>query len=31
MGLKKENETVWYETLIIVLGVILIAVFKTCI
>jgi hypothetical protein len=31
MGIKKENESVWYETLVIVVGVIIIGLIKSCI
>lgn len=31
MGIKKENESVWYETLVIVVGVIIIGLVKSCI
>jgi hypothetical protein len=30
MGIKKEDESVWYETLVIVVGVIIIALVKSC-
>ena len=30
METKKEDESVWYETLVIVLGVIIIALVKSC-
>jgi hypothetical protein len=31
MGIKKENESVWYEVLVIILGTALIMFLKTCI
>ena len=31
MGIKKENESVWYETLVIVVGIIIIGLVKSCI
>jgi hypothetical protein len=31
MGIKKENESVWYEVLVIILGTVLIMFLKTCI
>ena len=30
MGIKKEDESVWYEMLVIVVGVIIIALVKSC-
>lgn len=30
MGIKKEGESVWYETLVIVVGVIIITLVKSC-
>ena len=31
MGIKKENESVWYEVLVIILGTALKMFLKTCI
>ena len=30
MGIKKENESVWYELLVIIIGTLMIMLFKTC-
>ena len=30
MGIKKDNESVWYELLVIAVGLTLIILFKTC-
>ena len=30
MGIKKENENVWYELLVIIVGTLIIMLFKTC-
>jgi hypothetical protein len=30
MGIKKEDESVWYEMLVIVVGLIIIALVKSC-
>jgi hypothetical protein len=30
MGIKKENESVWYELLVIIVGTLIIMLFKTC-
>ena len=31
MGIKKEGESVWYEMLVIIIGLIIVMFFKTCI
>jgi len=31
MGIKREDESVWYEVLVIILGTLLIMFLKTCI
>ncbi len=31
MGIKKENESTWYELIVIILGTLIIMIFKTCI
>ena len=30
MGIKKENENVWYELFVIIVGTLIIMLFKTC-
>lgn len=30
MGIKKENESVWYELFVIIVGILTIMLFKTC-
>ena len=30
MGIKKENESVWYELFVIIVGTLIIMFFKTC-
>lgn len=30
MGIKKENESVWYELLVIIVGTLIVMLFKTC-